>query len=109
MTSSLMTLTEGNFQQEVLQSSTPVVVDFWAPTCQPCLMLAPTIEALASEYQGRVKFGAIDIDQNANLAIDYNITAIPTIMLFKGGEAVDKHVGNIRKERLVSSLNTHVS
>jgi thioredoxin 1 len=108
MASSLMTLTEENFQQEVLQSTMPVVVDFWAPWCQPCLMLTPTIEALASEYLGRVKFGALDIDQNPNLAIDYNVASIPTIMVFKGGEAVDKQVGNIRKEKLVNALNSHL-
>jgi thioredoxin 2 len=102
-------LTDANFDQVVRGSGLPVVVDFWAPWCQPCLMLTPTIEALASEFQGRVKFGALDIDQNPNLAIDYNVASIPTIMVFKGGQAVDKQVGNIRKEKLVTALNAHLA
>ncbi|HZZ44971.1 MAG TPA: thioredoxin [Tepidisphaeraceae bacterium] len=86
-----------NFEQEVINSETPVLVDFWAEWCMPCRMLAPTIEKIAKEYVGKVKVGKIDTDANRDVSIKYGISAIPTVILFKGGQVVQKFVG-LRKE-----------
>jgi len=86
-------ITDQNFQDEVLQSAQPVLVDFWAEWCGPCKMLAPTIEKLAVEYAGKVKVGKVDTDSNRDVAIKYGISAIPTVILFQGGQPVQKFVG----------------
>ena len=90
--------TDGNFDQEVLKSSEPVLVDFWAEWCGPCRMLAPTIDKIANEYQGKVKVGKVDTDVNRDISIKYNISAIPTVILFKDGQVAQKFVG-LRQER----------
>jgi thioredoxin 1 len=90
--------TDSNFEQEVLQSSQPVLVDFWAEWCMPCRMLAPTIEKLAGDYTGKVKVGKLDTDSNRDVAMKYQISAIPTVILFKGGQVVQKFVG-LRQEK----------
>src|SRR5687767_10789102 len=90
--------TDQNFETEVLQASEPVLVDFWAEWCMPCRMLAPTIEKIASDYNGRVKVGKLDTDSNRDVAMRYSISAIPTVILFKGGQVVQKFVG-LRQER----------
>lgn len=89
--------TDQNFQEEVLGSSTPVLVDFWAEWCMPCRMLAPTIEKIARDYAGKVKVGKLDTDANREVAARYGISAIPTVILFKNGEVAQKFVG-LRKE-----------
>ena len=89
--------TDENFQAEVLGSSTPVLVDFWAEWCMPCRMLAPTIEKIAKDYAGKVKVGKLDTDANRDVAAKYSISAIPTVILFKNGEVAQKFVG-LRKE-----------
>jgi thioredoxin 1 len=90
--------TDGNFDEEVLKSSEPVLVDFWAEWCGPCRMLAPTIEKIANEYTGKVKVGKIDTDVNRDVSIKYNISAIPTVILFKDGQVAQKFVG-LRQEK----------
>jgi thioredoxin 1 len=90
--------TDQNFEAEVLQSSQPVLVDFWAEWCMPCRMLAPTIEKIADGYAGRVKVGKLDTDANRDTAMKYGISAIPTVILFKGGQVAQKFVG-LRQER----------
>ena len=85
--------TEGNFEQEVLQSSQPVLVDFWAEWCGPCRMLAPTIEKIADAYVGKAKVGKVDTDANRELAVKYGISAIPTLIIFKDGQVAQKFVG----------------
>ncbi len=85
--------TDGNFENDVLKSNVPVLVDFWAEWCQPCRMLAPTIEKLATEFKGRVKVGKLDTDSNRQVAVKYGITAIPTVILFKDGSVHSKVVG----------------
>jgi len=86
-----------NFEQEVINSETPVLVDFWAEWCMPCRMLAPTIDKIATDYAGKVKVGKLDTDANRDVSIKYGISAIPTVILFKGGQVVQKFVG-LRKE-----------
>src|SRR5690349_24587014 len=91
-------LTDQNFEQEVLKSSEPVLVDFWAEWCMPFCMLAPTIEKIAKDYAGKVKVGKIDTDANRDVSIKYSISAIPTVILFKNGQVAQKFVG-LRQER----------
>src|SRR5215207_4673321 len=90
--------TDQNFSDEVLKSSQPVLVDFWAEWCMPCRMLAPTIEKIAKDYVGKVKVGKLDTDANRDVSIKYGISAIPTVILFKGGQVVQKFVG-LRQEK----------
>ncbi len=89
--------TDGNFDSEVLQSSEPVLVDFWAEWCMPCRALAPTIEKIANDYAGKVKVGKVDTDSNRDISIKYGINAIPTVILFKDGQVAQKFVG-LKKE-----------
>ena len=90
--------TDSNFENEVLNSEVPVLVDFWAEWCMPCRMLAPTIDKIARDYNGKVKVGKLDTDANRDVSIKYGINAIPTVILFKGGQVVQKFVG-LRQER----------
>ncbi len=90
--------TDQTFETEVLKSTQPVLVDFWAEWCGPCRMLAPTIEKLANDYNGKVKVGKVDTDANRDTALKYGISAIPTVILFKGGQVAQKFVG-LRSEK----------
>jgi len=94
----IVTLTAENFDQEVLKSGTPVLVDFWAEWCGPCKMVAPILDELASEYDGKVKIGKVNIDDHQSLASEYGIRAIPTLLLFKAGQVADQIVG-LRSKR----------
>lgn len=97
-------LTDSNFEKEVIKSDVPVLVDFWAEWCQPCRMLAPTIDQLADEYEGRVKVGKVDTDSNRDVSVKYGISAIPTVILFKGGEVQKKFVGLTPKDQFKNAI-----
>lgn len=102
------TFTEANFQEEVLQASEPVLVDFWAEWCMPCKALGPTIDELATEYAGKVKIGKVDTDANPSLATQFGISAIPTVILFENGEIKERFVGLRSKRDLQASLDGYV-
>jgi thioredoxin 1 len=97
--------TDANFAEEVLQSKTPVLVDFWAEWCGPCRMLAPTIEKIAGEFAGKVKVGKVDTDANRDVAMKYGINAIPTVILFKNGQIAQKFVGLRSEQEFKEVLN----
>src|SRR5262249_53708439 len=96
--------TDTNFESEVIKSATPVLVDFWAEWCMPCRMLAPTIDAVAEEFNGKVKVGKVDTASNRKVALQYNISAIPTVILFKDGQVKKKFVGLTSKDDLAAAL-----
>ncbi len=105
----MVTLTEANFAEEVLQSPVPVLVDFWAEWCGPCKMIAPILEEIAQEYDGRVKIGKVNIDDQQSLATQHGIRAIPTLLLFKNGEVADQIVGLRSKRDLKANLDRVVA
>jgi thioredoxin 1 len=108
MAGNVQTFTDANFKTEVLDSAQPVLVDFWAPWCGPCKMIAPTIDALATEFEGKVRIGKVNTDDNQNTAMEYGISAIPALLLFKGGQIVDKFVGVTPKDKLANALNSRI-
>jgi thioredoxin 1 len=89
----IVTLTQDNFQTEVLQSATPVLVDFWAEWCGPCKMIAPVLDELAGEFVGKARVAKLNVDENQNLAAQYRVTSIPMFLVFKGGQVVGQHMG----------------
>jgi len=101
----ILTLTDSNFSEEVTSSSKPVLVDFWAEWCGPCKMIAPLLDELASEYDGRIKIGKVNIDDHQGLATQHGIRAIPTLLVFKNGEVAEQIVGARSKRDLKASLD----
>jgi len=101
----ILTLTEGNFAEEVLKSPVPVLVDFWAEWCGPCRAVAPILDELATEYDGRVKIGKVNTDDSQGLAAEYGISAIPTLLIFKGGQVTDQIVGMKSKRDFKAKLD----
>ena len=104
MTGTVLEVTESNFEQEVLQVGTPVLVDLWAAWCGPCRMIAPVVEELAATYTGKVKMGKLNVDEHPQVAAQFRIMNIPTLLLFKGGKEVDRIVGVVPKEELVRRI-----
>ena len=102
-------VTANNFQSEVLQSATPVLVDFWAEWCGPCKRIAPIVDEIAQEYQGKVVVGKLDADAYPDILMQLGIMSIPTLMLFKNGEMVERITGYKPKEKLVDQLKPHLS
>jgi thioredoxin 1 len=104
----VLTLTESNFDKEVLQSDKPVLVDLWAVWCAPCTMISPIIEAIAQEYSGRLKVGKVNVDENSQLAVRYGVRAIPTILLFKEGKVAEQMIGVQPKEALKAMIDKYI-
>lgn len=102
-------ITDDNFSAEVENSDIPVLIDFWAVWCAPCIMIAPTIDELASEYSGKIKVGKIDIDKNPSVPVKFGIRSIPTFLIFKDGKVVDQIVGAVPKPMLVEKLNAQLN
>ena len=101
---SVVHVTDGNFDSEVLKADQPTLVDFWAPWCGPCRAIAPIVEDLAKSYEGRVKIAKINVDDNQKTASTYGVQSIPTLILFKGGQKLDSIIGLVSKDRLESLI-----
>jgi len=108
MANNTIPVTDTSFENEVLKSTTPVLVDFWAEWCGPCKAIAPKLEEIASELGGKVKIAKIDVDSNQESAAKFGIRSIPTMILFKGGQKVDQIMGNQPKENIVSFIERHL-
>ena len=101
-------ITDANFEELVLKSDKPVLVDFWAEWCGPCRMVGPVVEELAKEYEGKAVIGKVNVDQNSKIPAEFGIRNIPTILFFKNGQMVEKHVGVPAKSVLAGKLDTHM-
>lgn len=101
-------LSDSSFEQEVVKSDLPVLIDFWAAWCGPCRMIAPVIDELANDYDGKAKICKLDVDSNQQTAMQFGIRSIPTILIFKGGEVVDTIVGAVPKEQILNKLKSHI-
>ena len=101
-----LVLTDENFDNEVVKSPIPVVVDLWAPWCGPCLMVAPVLEEIAKELNGKIKVGKLNVDENQKIATQFGISAIPTLLIFKNGQEIKKIVGFSGKPKLVQEINS---
>ena len=101
-------LTDVNFEAEVLKSTLPTLVDFWAAWCGPCKMIAPVVDQLAKEHDGKLRIAKVDVDQNPTLATRFGVMSIPTLILFKNGEPAERLVGYMPKEKLVDRLKPHL-
>ncbi|MDH4070768.1 MAG: thioredoxin [Ignavibacteria bacterium] len=102
-------VTDQNFETEVLNAETPVLVDFWAVWCGPCKIVAPVVEEIAKEYNGKLKVGKMDVDVNPEVAMRFGIRSIPTLMVFKGGKPVDQIIGAVAKKNLLDKIAPHLS
>jgi len=103
-----LTFTDASFDQDVINADVPVLVDFWAEWCGPCRMMTPTVDAIATDYQGRLKVGKVNVDENGGIAMRYNIRGIPTLLLFKGGKVVEQKVGAVGKTDVQKMVDAHL-
>jgi thioredoxin 1 len=108
MAGNVAEFSDAGFQSDVIGSQQPVLVDFWAPWCGPCKQLGPTIDELATAYAGRAKIGKINIDDNQQVASEYGVSAIPTVIIFKGGQVVGRFMGITPKSKLSAALDSHL-
>lgn len=100
--------TDANFQKEVIESNVPVLVDFWAVWCGPCKIIAPFVEEISKEYEGRVKVGKVDVDNNPDVSMRYGIRSIPTLMIFRDGKVVDQIIGAVPKNVITQKLDAQL-
>ncbi len=103
-----LTITDQNFETEVLKSDKPVLIDFWAVWCGPCRAIAPIVEQLAGEYDGKVVIGKLDVDENPDTAVKYGVRSIPTLLLFKNGQVVDTIIGAVQKNVIVQKITPYI-
>ena len=108
MSDAIITGTDATFDAEVLKSDLPVLVDFWAPWCGPCLMIAPVVEEIAESHKGKLRVVKLNVDENGQTPQTYGITGIPTLILFKGGQAKEKVVGALAKNKLIDLIAKHL-
>ena len=109
MSENVIEFNDQTFDSDVLEAGTPVLVDFWAVWCGPCKAIAPIVEEIANDYNGKVKVGKMDVDRNNQVAMRYGIRSIPTLLVFNNGEVVDQVIGNVGKESIESMLNKALS
>jgi thioredoxin 1 len=107
LSENIVTVTDANFEEEVLKSSLPVIVDFWAVWCVPCKMIAPIVDQLAVEYKDKLKVGKLDVDGSRAVPAKYGVRGIPTILLFKGGQLKETIVGALPKDKIVATISKH--
>ncbi len=108
MSEKMLEITDQNFDSVVMNSDTPVLVDFWAPWCGPCKMLTPIIEEIAEEYEGKVVFGKLNVDDNPQAASKYGIVSIPTILFVRNGKVIDQHVGLLAKDPMKKKIDEFI-
>ena len=108
MAGNTLEVSDANFDAQVLKSSIPVLVDFWAPWCGPCVAIAPLMETLATEYQGRVRIAKMNVDENANIPASYGVRSIPYIALFQNGQVVDSVIGSVPKTKLTDMIDRNI-
>lgn len=101
-------ITDANFEQEVLKSNLPVLIDFWAEWCAPCRMIAPMVEEIAKEYDGKLKVGKLDVDSNPQVSMKYGVRSIPTLLVFRDGRVVEQIIGAVPKRQLVDKISSHI-
>jgi len=102
----ILTLNDKNFQDEIKGTQVPILVDFWAEWCAPCRMIAPMLDEIAEEYEGKIKIGKLNVDQNRSIAAQFGVMSIPTLIVFKGGEMVEQMIGAQPKENLLKVLQS---
>jgi thioredoxin 1 len=108
MSEVIATLTDQNFEAEALGSKVPVLLDFWAEWCQPCLAMVPDLESVATQFQGRLKVAKVNVEENEHVPFNYNVTAMPTLILLKGGQVVEQRVGKLTREALTKLVEPHL-
>lgn len=101
-----ITITDGNFESEVLKSDIPVLIDFWAVWCGPCKIIAPIVEQIAEEYNGKLKVGKLDVDSNQESSIKYGVRSIPTLLIFKNGQVKETIIGAVAKQNILQKINS---
>lgn len=108
MSGTIDVFTDQNWQKEVMESSTPVLVDFWAEWCAPCKAMVPDLEAIAKDYEGKVKVGKLNVEENEKVPFQFGITAMPTLIVLKGGQVVEQRVGKMGRAQLSRLLDPHL-